>query len=160
MREQLRTLDPELPLYNVVTFEERVAALTMPQRMGVTLFTFFSALALVLATVGIYGVASYVAALRTREIGVRIALGATRGAVRRLVLLHGMWPIAGGIFVGLGLALYVSRAAEAFLLDISPTDPPTFAVVTALLAVVGLAASYLPARRAASIDPVSALREE
>lgn len=160
VREQLRALDPELPLYDVVTFEERVAALTMPQRMGVTLFTLFSVIALALATVGIYGVATYVAAQRAREIGIRIALGATDGAVRRLVLLQGMWPIAGGILVGLAVALYASRAAQAFLLDVSPTDPMTLGTVTALLSVIALVASYLPARRATRTDPASALRED
>ena len=160
VREQLRALDPELPLYDVLSFDERIAALAMPQRMGVTLFTLFSAIALALATVGIYGVATYVAALRTREIGVRIALGATRPAVRRLVLMQGLWPIAGGMVAGLAVALYASRAARAFLLDVSPMDPLTFAAVTALLGAVAVAASYLPAHRASRIEPVTALRDE
>jgi predicted permease len=160
VREQLRALDPELPLYDIQPFDDSVAALVMPQRMGVTLFTLFSALALALATVGIYGVATYVSALRTREIGVRLALGATRSAVSRLVVRQGMWPITGGILVGLALALYASRAAGAFLLDISPADPLTFAAVTALLAAVAAAATYLPARRASRIEPVAALRDE
>ena len=160
VREQLRALDPELPLFSVLSFEDRIAGLTMPQRMGVTLFTIFSALALALATVGIYGVATYVAALRTREIGIRMALGATGSAVSRLVLLQGAWPIAGGLLIGLALALYASRMASAFLLGVSPMDPLTFAAVTGLLASVAGAASYLPARRAARTEPIVALREE
>ena len=160
VRDQLRALDPELPLYDVVSFAERIEGLSMPQRMGATLFALFSALALALATVGIYGVATYVAALRTREIGVRMALGATRTAVRRLVLLQGTWPIAIGIAAGLALALYASRAASTFLVDVSPLDPLTFGAVTALLAAVALAATYLPARRASRIEPVAALRDE
>jgi putative ABC transport system permease protein len=132
----------------------------MPQRLGVTLFALFSAIALALATIGIYGVATYVAALRTREIGVRMALGATRSTVRRLILQQSAWPIAAGILVGFAGALYASRAAQAFLVDISPVDPVTFALVPLFLALVGLAATYLPARRASRIEPVAALRDE
>jgi ABC-type antimicrobial peptide transport system permease subunit len=128
--------------------------------MGVALFTLFSALALTLATIGIYGVASYVAASRSREIGVRIALGATRAAVRRLILLQGIRPVGVGIAVGLGLAMYSSRVARAFLFNISPFDPTTFVGMTILLAAVALVASYLPARRASRIEPVVALRSE
>lgn len=160
VRDQLRALDPELPILSVGRFDEAIAQLTMPQRMGVTLFTLFSALALALATVGIYGVSTYVAALRTREIGVRIALGATRTTVRRLVLRQGARPVIAGILVGLALALYAGRTAKAFLVEVSPLDPLTFVTVTVLLGTVALAASYLPARRASRIEPVAALREE
>jgi putative ABC transport system permease protein len=160
VRDQLRALDPELPILSVGRFDEAIAQLTMPQRMGVTLFTLFSALALALATVGIYGVATYVAALRTREIGVRIALGATRTTVRRLVLRQGARPVIAGILVGLALALWAGRAARAFLVEVSPLDPVTFVTVTVLLGAVALAASYLPARRASRIEPVVALRDE
>ena len=160
LREQLRAVDPEAPVYALSSFDETLEALTMPQRLGVTLFTLFSAIALALATIGIYGVATYVAALRTREIGVRIALGATRTAVRRLILQQSAWPIVAGIFVGLAGALYASRAAQAFLVDISPVDPVTFALVPLFLALVALAATYLPARRASRIEPVAALRDE
>ena len=160
LREQLRAVDPEAPIYALSSFDETLEALTMPQRLGVTLFALFSAIALALATIGIYGVATYVAALRTREIGVRIALGATRTAVRRLVLRQSAGPIFAGILVGLGGALYASRAARAFLVDISPVDPVTFAVVPLFLALVALAATYLPARRASGIEPVAALRDE
>ena len=160
VREQLQAIDPGLPVYDVELFEESVRTLMMPQRMGVALFTLFSTLAVALATIGIYGVASYVASSRTREIGVRIALGATRGAVRRMILLQGIRPVAVGIGAGLALAIYSSRAAKAFLLDISPFDPLTFIAVTILLAVIAVAASYLPARRASRIEPVVALRTE
>jgi predicted permease len=160
LRDELRAVDPELPVYDVEPFAERVRALITTQRMGAALFTLFSALALTLAAIGIYGVASYVAAARTREIGVRIALGATRGAVRRMVLRQGIRPVVAGTVLGLALALYASRAARAFLLDVSPFDPPTFAGVTVLLVLVALAASYFPARRASLIEPTSALRTE
>ena len=160
VREQLRGVDPQLPLYDVAPFEDRVASLVMPQRMAVTLFTLFSALAVALAAVGIYGVATYVSAMRTREIGVRMALGASRAAVRRLMLMQGAPPIAVGILVGLALALYAARAATTFLVDVDPMDPLTFVSVTVLLASIALAASYIPARRASRIEPISALRED
>lgn len=160
VREQLRGLDPELPLYDVVTFEERIAALTMPQRMGVTLFTLFSAIAVALATVGIYGVATYVTALRTREFGVRLALGATRTAIGRLVLVQSAWPVVAGLAAGLMAALYAARTARAFLVGVSPVDPVTFLAVTAGLGALALAASYVPARRASRIEPIEALRED
>jgi len=160
VREQLRAVDPEVPMYDVVPFADRVATLVMPQRMGVALFTLFSALALTLATVGIYGVATYVASLRTREIGIRIALGATTRAVRRLVLVQGARPIVIAILAGLAMATYASRLAEAFLLNVSPLDPLTFATVPLTIGAIALVASYLPARRASRIEPVQALRDE
>jgi ABC-type antimicrobial peptide transport system permease subunit len=160
VREQLRAVDPEVPMYDIVPFADRVAALVMPQRMGVALFTLFSALALALATVGIYGVATYVASLRTREIGIRIALGATTGAVRRMVLVQGARPIVAGILAGLAMAIYAGRLAEAFLLNVSPMDPLTFVAVPLAIAAIALVASYVPARRASRIEPVQALRDE
>jgi macrolide transport system ATP-binding/permease protein len=160
IREQLRSMDPELPLYDVVPFEQHVGSLLMPQRMGVALFTLFGALALTLAATGIYGVATYVATLRTREIGLRVALGASAGAVRRMILLEGARPVIIGIIAGLAFALSASRALQAFLLDVSPLDPVTFVAVTLLLGSVALVASFLPARRAARIEPVNALRHE
>lgn len=160
LREQLRGADPEVPIYALIPFDETLEALTMPQRLGVTLFALFSAIALALATIGIYGVATYVAALRTREIGVRIALGATRTTVRRLILRQSAWPIVTGILVGLAGALYASRAAQAFMVDISPLDPVTFVLVPLFLALIAFAATYLPALRASRIAPIAALRDE
>jgi putative ABC transport system permease protein len=113
LREQLRALDSEVPLYDLQPFEFHVRELVMPQRMGVTLFGFFSLLALSLATVGIYGVASYVAALRTREIGIRMALGADATRIGRLVLVEGALPIGVGICVGLCLALWAHALSAA-----------------------------------------------
>ena len=160
LRERLRALDPDVPLYNMSAFEFHVRELVMPQRMGVTLFGFFSLIALSLATVGIYGVASYVAALRTREIGIRMALGARRQDIGRLVLVQGAVPVAAGIAAGLVLALWASRLASSFMFDVKPWDPLTFTVATAALGALALLASYIPARRAARLDPVSALRQE
>lgn len=160
VRETLRALDPEMPLYDVAPLEQHVGALLMTQRMGLTLFSLFSLLALSLAAAGIYGVASYVASSRTREIGVRVALGATTRNVRRMVLQDGARPIAIGMLAGLGIALYAARLLKAFLLDVSPLDPITFAGATLVLASLALAASYMPARRAAQVDPIAALRDE
>ena len=160
VRQQLQSLEPELPLYDIETFESWLRRLVMPQRMGALLLSLFSALALALATVGIYGVATYVASLRTREIGVRMALGATSQIVRRMILLEGARPVTVGIVIGLGLALYASRMATAFLVDVSPFDPLTFGTATVVLASVALAASYVPARHASRIEPVQALRDE
>jgi predicted permease len=160
VREQLRALDPELPMYDVVPFEQHTAALVMPQRMGVALFTLFSSLATILAAVGIYGVANYVASMRTREIGVRVALGASREAVQRMVLIQGVRPVLVGVAVGLTLALIATPLISAFLVDVSRFDPPSFIGATLVLALVSLAASYLPAHRASRIEPVTALRDE
>lgn len=156
---QLRALDPQMPLYDVMPFVEHVRELVMPQRMGATLLAFFSLLAVSLASVGIYGVASYVAQLRMRELGIRMALGADAADVRRLVLKHGIVPAACGVGVGIALALWTARFARVFLYDVSTTDPVIFTAVPALLLLIALAATWLPARRAARLDPVTALRE-
>ena len=132
----------------------------MPQRMGVTLFGVFSALALTLAAIGIYGVASYVAALRTRELGIRIALGADRARIRALVLRQGSVPVAVGVGAGLIIAAAASRLATAFLRGVPPRDPVTYAAVAALLAAIALVATWIPARRAARLDPIQALRQD
>jgi predicted permease len=160
IRERLRSTDPAVPVYDAGPFETKVAALVMPQRMGAVLFTLFSALALALAVVGIYAVASYVAALRTREIGVRIALGATRAGVARMIVADGARPVAIGIATGLALALAASRTVESFLHGISRFDPLTFIGVPVALGIIALTATYLPARRASRVAPVDALRVE
>ena len=159
VRDRLRSIDPEVPLYDLGSFETRVASLVMPQRMGAALFTLFGALTLALAIVGIYGVASYVAAMRTREIGVRIALGATMAEVRRMIVTEGARPILAGIAGGLAVALAASRTVESFLHGISRFDPLTFVTVPIALAAIALAATYIPARRASRIAPIDALRE-
>jgi predicted permease len=157
---ELRAVDASAPVYDVRTFEEAVRGLAMPQRMGVSLMGLFSLLALVLATVGIYGVASYVAALRTREIGIRMALGAGRTEITRLIMDQGARPVAVGIAAGLGLALWAGQLATAFLFDVSPRDPLTLAIVAAVLGSVALGATCIPAYRAARINPTAALRHE
>jgi predicted permease len=157
---QLRSIDPQMPVYDVMPFAEHVRELVMPQQMGATLMALFSVLGLSLASVGVYGVASYVAHLRMRELGIRMALGATAGDVRRIVLTHGIVPAACGVVIGTGLAMWVARFAQAFLYDVSTTDPLTFSVVSTTMLLVALAATWLPARRAARLDPVAALRDQ
>ena len=156
----IRSVDPRVPVYDVVPFSEHLRELVMPQRMGATLLALFSALALSLAALGIYGIAAHAAALRTKEIGIRIALGATGNEIRRMVLTQAVVPAAWGIPLGIGLALWAARFAQAFLYDVSPADPLTFVGVSGLLAVLAILATWLPARRAARLDPVTALREQ
>jgi predicted permease len=160
MREQLRAADPGAPLSPVTTFEFQVRRLVMPQRMGAAFFATFAILALTLAAIGIYGVSSYVAALRTREMGIRIALGADRSRIRALVLRQGAAPVAIGIASGILLAAVASRLAAAFLRGVSPRDPLTYAAVVLVLGAIALAAAWIPARRASKLDPVGALRAE
>jgi putative ABC transport system permease protein len=149
VREQLRALDQELPLYDILPFDDRVAALLMTQRMGVTLLGFFSVLALTLASVGIYGVASNVAASRTREIGIRMALGSDRRAISGLMVRQGARPIVFGIAIGTGLTLWAGGLASTFLYGVSAHDPFTLTAVAIVLFCIGLLATYIPARRAA-----------
>jgi predicted permease len=156
----LRSIDPNAPVYDVSTFAWRVRRLIMPQRMGATLFGAFAALALVLATVGIYGVASYVAKLRSREIGIRIALGADGASIRALLLRGAAAPVGLGVLAGLAIAIVCSQFAVAFLHGVPPRDPLTYASVAALLVGVAVCATLIPARRAARLDPVVALRQE
>ena len=160
LADRLRGIDRGVPVSDVTSLEWRLRDLVMPQRMGATLFALFGALALTLATIGVYGVASYIAALRTREIGIRIALGADRTRIRALVLRQGALPVAGGIAGGLVLAAACSRFAAAFLRGVPPRDPVTYFAVASVLATIALAATWLPARRAAAVDPIRALRQE
>jgi predicted permease len=156
----LRSVDSDMPVYDVLPFAEHVRELVMPQRMGVVLFSFFSALALSLATIGIYGVASYVATLRRRELGIRVALGARAGHIRSLIVMQGMLPAAAGVGAGLLVALWAGDFARAFLYGVSPSDPATLGVVAGALVAISVIATWIPARRAATTDPVAALRHE
>jgi hypothetical protein len=152
LREQVHALDPDLPLFGVMTMSERVASLLGPQRMGSILLVAFGFLALVLATVGIYGVVAYSAGRRAREIGIRMALGAARHEVLTRFLLVGSRPALAGLALGLLAAVLLARLASAFLYGVTPT--------AALLGGIAILAAYLPARRAASLDPADALRNE
>jgi predicted permease len=160
VRDVVRGIDPAVPIYGVRTMRQTVAPLVMPQQMGLTLFALSGLLAVSLATVGIYGVASYVASMRTRELAIRVALGATATQIRRLVLLQGAVPVCAGLLAGVILALWATRLAAKFMFGVTPADPLTFTAVTLLLGLLALMASYLPARRASLRQPVIALRQE
>ena len=160
VRDRLRALDPQVPIFDLHPLSFHIKELLMPQQMGAALFSVFSVLAVSLAIIGIYGVASYVVGIRTREIGIRTALGADRRTIGRLLLLGGLPPIAAGIAIGIGLAMWAARFATALVYGVSPWDPATLVGVTTLLAALALLASYLPARRAAHPDPIVALRQD
>jgi predicted permease len=160
VRDAVRQLDPTLTLFDVRTLEEQVGQSLQPQRMNVFLLTIFGTLALLLAAIGLYGVASYAVSQRTREIGVRMALGARPSSVLRLVLGNGMLLVAIGLGAGLIVSFFIASAMQALVVGIDPHDPVTFVMTPAALAGIALFASYLPARRATKIDPLIALRTD
>jgi putative ABC transport system permease protein len=155
LREQVRALDPDLPVYGVKTMAVHLdggVAFSLV-RLAATLTGVFALLGLVLTSAGVYGVVSYAAAQRTHEIGIRMALGAQRSDVLRLVVGQGMLPAFIGIGIGLAAALALTRALSGLLLGVTPRDPSTFLAVSLFLTMVALTASYLPARRATRVDP-------
>jgi predicted permease len=156
----LASLEPGAPAYGVRTFHEIVSQSLWRQRLQGQVLGLFAVLALVLAAVGIYGVISYAVAQRAREIGVRMALGATRGEVTRWVFGQGGRLVVVGLVVGIVGALALTRTLRALLVGVSPTDVVTFAMVPAVLAVVALLAILLPAHRASRVDPVDAMRAD
>jgi len=160
MQREMRELDPTLPLYSVKTLTEHMKIPLFPARMAAGALGSFGVLALVLAAVGIYGVMSYVVAGRTREIGLRMALGAQTGNVRRLILRQGMTLALIGSAIGLAIALVATRLLKSVLYGVNAVDPITFVGVTFLLAAVALLACWIPARRASRVDPMIALRAE
>src|SRR5215207_6705897 len=160
MREGLSALDKEVPLANVKEMEEYVHDSLSPQRFSALLLTLFAVAALGLAALGVYGVISNSVARRTHEIGIRLALGARRGDVLRLVVGQGMRPVLLGLGAGLAGALALTRVLESLLYGVSAFDPSVFAGVSLLLAATALVACYLPARRATRVDPMRALRHE
>jgi predicted permease len=160
VRGEVQKLERNLPLTQARPMTELLAMSLFGARAGAILLGCFGLLALLLATVGLYGVMSYSVSRRTREIGIRMALGAQGSTVLRLVLREGMTLVALGVALGLVVALAVTRLLTGFLYGVSPTDPAAFAVVALLLSAVALVASLLPARRAAKVDPMIALRYE
>jgi len=160
IRREARTLDPRLPLQLPMTLSAAVAMVTLPWRIAGSIAQGFGMLGLALAALGIYGLVAYTVSQRTREIGVRIALGAAPGDIRWLVLGHGVKLAVFGVAVGLVLSLGVTRALAAFLFGISASDPITYFGTAVVLALVTLAASYVPARNATRTDPLVALRQD
>src|SRR5262245_48766483 len=160
IRSQAQELDKEQPIAEVATMEERRAESLLRARFNTLLLTIFAAVALALAVVGVYGVISYSVAERTREIGIRVALGAQRRDVLGLIVKRGMALVLAGAMTGLGGAIAVTRLMAGLLYEVGATDPLTFSAVAGVLAVAGLLACYLPARRATKVDPIVALRVE
>jgi putative ABC transport system permease protein len=160
VREAVWGLDRNLPVAQVRTMEEVVERSTARTSFTMLLLLVAAAMAVLLGAVGNYGVISYVVSQRTREIGVRMALGAARGDVAGLVLRQGLWMALGGVAIGLAGAFALTRLLRALLFEVSPTDPATFGAVSVVLVAVALLASYLPARRAASVEPLEAIRYE
>jgi predicted permease len=160
VRAQIRELDPDLPLYHVRNMTERVSESLARQRFSMLLLSIFAGVAAALAAVGIYGVMAYLVSQGTREIGIRVALGATPVGILGLVLKQGVAVAGVGLAVGLAGAAALTRVMQSLLFGVSGTDAATFAGVTGLLGVVALVASYLPARRAARVDPIVSLRSE
>jgi putative ABC transport system permease protein len=160
VRAAAREIDPSLSVFNVRTLEEQVSNSLQPLKMNVLMLTVFGTLALLLASIGLYGVASYSVSQRTREIGVRMALGAQPSAVLGLVLGQGMILVAAGLAIGLVTAYAASGLMRSLVVGVSTHDPLTFAGTAAVLGAIALLASYIPARRATRIDPLIALRTD
>lgn len=154
------TVDAEQPVYEVQPMTALIDGGASPFRIIASLMLAFAVVSLLLGGVGIYGVTSYTVGRRANEIGIRLAIGAERASVVRLIVREGMLRASLGLAVGLGLALLLSRALRSLLVNVSPTDPWTFGSVILLLALVTFLGAYLPARRAARLDPVRALASD
>ena len=160
VRASLRSIDPNVPMAAISSMESLIDRSMGPRRFNVYLLGAFAAVSLALAAIGLFGVIAYLVSQRTREIGVRLALGATRGEVFRLILGRGLTLAVIGAAAGVAAALWLTRVMESLLFSVSRTDPMTFAVVPLALIAVAVLACYIPARRAMKVDPVVALRGE
>jgi putative ABC transport system permease protein len=159
-RRTVARVDPRLPVSLVETMDDAISASVAWPRLTATLLGLFGAVALLLAVVGVYGMVSHGVAHRTREVGVRLALGAGRGEILRLILRDEMGPIGVGIGVGLVAALALTRTLESVLFEVEPNDPATMVGVVVLLALAAALACVVPLARATRVDPVTALRSE
>ncbi|OLE78194.1 MAG: hypothetical protein AUF76_19770 [Acidobacteria bacterium 13_1_20CM_2_65_9] len=158
-RATIRGLDPELPVYDVRSLENRLSDSLGRRRIAMWLLVAFGSLALALAAIGVYGVLAYDVSQRNHEIGIRMALGADRSRVLQMVLASGFTLTIVGIGIGVGLAAAAARAASSLLFGVSPYDPVTYAAFAAVLVATAIAAAYVPARRATTVDPMTALRD-
>ncbi len=158
LRKLVSQIDASQPFYDVQTLEQSLAASIAPRRFNMLLLAIFAGIALLLAAIGIYGIMSYAVTQRTQEIGVRIALGARQAEVIGMVVKQGMLIALGGVFTGVCCALWLTRLMASLLYNVQPWDAPTFAAVCLALTVAALAACWIPARRAARVDPLTALR--
>jgi putative ABC transport system permease protein len=160
IRAAVQSIDKDLPVFGVNTMERRLSQSILPQRLNMWLISIFAATALLLAAIGLYGVMSYSVAESTREIGIRMALGARPADVLKLIVSQGMKVLLIGLAIGLGAAFVLTRLMGSLLFGVTATDALTFISVSLLLTVVALLACLIPARRAARVDPMVALRYE
>jgi len=160
VKDVVRSLDKDVPVYNVKTLDQRVSESAFQQRFRTLLLGIFAGIALLLAAVGIYGVVAYSVTQRTHEIGIRMSLGAQQGTIKKMIVRRGMVLAMIGVAIGLVAAVPLTRVTSSFLFNVSATDPATFVGISALIAGVTFLASYIPARRAAKVDPLVALRYE
>jgi ABC-type antimicrobial peptide transport system permease subunit len=160
LRRAVHDVAPSFPLYDVRTMDERTATATARPRFTAGLLGLFSLIALVLAAVGIYGVTTVLVGQRRREIGIRVAVGADARAVVAMAMASGLRAVAVGMVLGLGGALALTRLLRGLLFDVATTDPLTYVVIVVVLGLSAALASWLPARRAAAVEPLQALRAE
>jgi len=159
-RAAIKSVDADMPIFDVKSMTDVLSDSVSQPRFYAILLGSFAAIALVIASLGIYGVISYTVSQRTRELGIRIALGAQRERVVRLVIRQGLSLTLAGIIIGVAGAYVVTRLIASLLFGVAPADPITFVAVAATFVAVACMASYLPARRAASVDPIIAMRAE
>jgi predicted permease len=160
VQKEFQAVDGQMPISKVRPMEEVIAQGVSRQHFNMLLLSIFAGIALILAAIGIYGLMSYAVEQQTQELGIRMALGADRGRVLKLILRQGMTPAGIGVLAGLAVALGITRVLASLLYGVKAYDPATFTIVAVILSVVALLATYIPARRAMNVDPVVALRDE
>jgi putative ABC transport system permease protein len=160
VRREVQAVDPQLPLFRVTTLDRELALTRSQPRFQAVLLAVFAAIALLLASIGIYGVTSHAVGQRTHEVGIRLAMGAGRPEVLRMMLAQHLRPALAGLVIGLAGSVFLSRFVRSLLFGVSATDPATFASVALILLIVAAIACWVPARRATRVDPLVALRTE